>query len=196
MRQHQDYPRYLRVAFSISHSRCPHALEDQKVEDEREFVDAYLDSEVNELDSNFRETFFKHTQGHALFTAELLSAMKDRCDLYKQGGKWLAKDNIDWQTLPAKVEGVIEVRIGRLPNEQRELLGVASVQGEAFIGEAVAQVQKQDEREVICTFSSEMDKRHRLVQSEKIERLGRQKLSHYRFRHNLFQQYIYSNLAE
>ncbi len=26
MRQHQDYPRYLRVAFSISHSRRPHAL--------------------------------------------------------------------------------------------------------------------------------------------------------------------------
>ncbi len=26
MRQHQDYPRYLRVAFLISHSRCPHAL--------------------------------------------------------------------------------------------------------------------------------------------------------------------------
>ncbi len=171
-------------------------LEDQKVDDEREFVNAYLDSEANELDSNFREVFFKHTQGHALFTAELLSAMKDRGDLYQQGGKWLAKDTIDWHTLPAKVEGVIEVRIGHLPNEQRELLSVASVQGEAFIGEAVAQVQKQDEREVIRAFSNEIDKRHRLVQSERMERLGKQRLSHYRFRHNLFQQYVYSNLAE
>ena len=53
-------------------------LEDQKVEDERDFVNAYLDSEPNKLDNNFREVFFKHTQGHALFTAELLSTLKDK----------------------------------------------------------------------------------------------------------------------
>ncbi len=171
-------------------------LEEQKVEAEREFVNAYLDSEPNQLNDNFREIFFRHTQGHALFTAELLSTMKDRGDLYQEDEKWLAKDNIDWQTLPAKVEGVIKVRIGRLPNEQRELLSVASVQGEAFIGEAVAQVQKQNEREVIRAFSGEMDKRHGLVKSDRMERLGKQRLSHYRFRHNLFQQYVYSNLTE
>ncbi len=171
-------------------------LEEQKVENEHEFVNEYLDSEPNQLDDHFRAVFYKHTQGHALFTAELLSTMKDRGDLYQQEGKWLAKDNIDWQTLPAKVEGVIEVRIGRLPEEQRELLSVASVQGEAFIGEAVAQVQKQDEREVIRTLSGEIDKRHRLVRSERLEHLGKQKLSYYRFRHNLFQQYVYSNLTE
>ena len=126
----------------------------------------------------------------------MLSTLKDRGDLYQQDGKWFARANIDWQTLPAKVEGVIKVRIGRLPSEQRELLSVASIQGESFIGEAVAQVQRQDERDVIRTFSGEIDKRHRLVQSERMERLGRQRLSHYRFRHNLFQQYVYSNLAE
>ncbi len=172
------------------------SLEERKVEDEYKFVNSYLDSEPNELDNNFRETFFKHTQGHALFTAELLNTLKDKGDVYRQEGKWFAKDSIDWQTLPAKVEGVIEVRIGRLPNEQRELLSVASIQGEIFVGEAVAQVQKQNEREVIRTFSNDIDKRHRLVQSERMERLGRQRLSHYRFRHNLFQQYVYSNLAE
>ncbi len=171
-------------------------LEEQKEESEREFVNAYLDSEPNELDVSFREVFLKHTQGHALFTAELLNTLRDREDVYKQGGKWFARNNIDWQRLPAKVEGVIEVRIGRLPNEQRELLNVASVQGEAFIGEAVAQVQKQNERDVIHALSGEIDKRHRLVKSERMERLGQQRLSHYRFRHSLFQQYVYDNLAK
>ncbi len=156
-------------------------LEQQSVENEREFVNAYLDSEPNGLDKNFRETFFKHTQGHALFTAELLSTLKDREDLYQEEGQWFAKDDIDWQALPAKIEGVIEVRMGRLLNEQRELLSVASVQGEAFIGEAIAQVQKQNERDVIRTLSSEIDKRHRLVQSQRVERLNKQRLSHYRF---------------
>ncbi len=171
-------------------------LEEQNIEEGREFVNAYLDSEPNKLNNNFREIFFKHTQGHALFTAELLSTMKDRGDLYQQENKWFAKDRIDWRTLPAKVEGVIELRIGRLPEAQRELLSVASVQGEVFVGEAVAQVQKQDELEVIRAFSNDIDKRHRLVQSERMERLGKQRLSHYRFRHNLFQQYVYNHLAE
>ncbi len=171
-------------------------LNEQKAEAELSFVNAYLDSEPNELNNSFREDFFKRTQGHPLFTTELLQTMKERGDVYKQDGKWFARDNIDWQTLPAKVEGVIEVRISRLPNEQRELLGIASVQGETFIGEAVAQVQKQNEREVIRALSSEIDKQHQLVQSEKMERLGKQRLSHYRFRHNLFQQYVYNNLAE
>ena len=171
-------------------------LEEQKVEDELEFVNAYLDSDLNSFDNGFRDVFFKRTQGHALFTAELLNTLKDREDIYQQDGKWFAKDNIDWQRLPAKVEGVIQVRIGRLPNEQRELLSVASVQGEAFIGEAVAQVQKQSERDTIRTFSNEIDKRHRLVRSERMERLGAKRLSHYRFRHNLFQQYVYGNLTE
>ena len=171
-------------------------LNEQKVETELSFVNEYLDSEPNELNNNFREAFFKCTQGHALFTTELLQTMKDREDVYKQNDKWLAKDNIDWQTLPAKVEGVIEVRISRLPNDQLELLGIASVQGETFIGEAIAQVQKQNEREVIRALSSEIDKQHQLVQSERMERLGKQRLSHYRFRHNLFHQYVYNNLAE
>ena len=141
-------------------------LEEKNLEDERDFVNAYLDSEANELNSHFREEFFKRTQGHALFTAELLSTLKEKGGLYKQDGRWFAKDNINWQTLPVKVEGVIEVRIGRLPSRQRELLSVASVQGETFIGEAVAQVQKQNEREVIHILSGEMDKKHRLVKSE------------------------------
>ena len=33
-------------------------LDEQKVEDERKFVNAYFDSEPNELNSNFREAFF------------------------------------------------------------------------------------------------------------------------------------------
>jgi hypothetical protein len=30
-------------------------------------------------------------------------------------GRWIASPEISWERLPAKVEGVIERRIGRLP---------------------------------------------------------------------------------
>ncbi len=169
-------------------------LDEQKVDDEREFVNSYLDSEPNEFDDAFREAFFKHTQGHALFTAELLKAMKERGNVYQKDGKWFAKVNIDWQTLPAKIEGFIEAYVNRLPSNQRELLSIASVQGKVFIGEVIAQVKQRSEREVIHALSGEISKRHQLVRPEKMERLGEKRLSHYRFRHDLFQKHIYSKL--
>ncbi|RMD64942.1 hypothetical protein D6833_03650, partial [Candidatus Parcubacteria bacterium] len=44
----------------------------------RTFVDAYLDSEPNTLDERFRNQLYRHTGGHALFTAELISALQER----------------------------------------------------------------------------------------------------------------------
>ena len=41
----------------------------------REFVDAFLDSEPNELGKKFRQTLFAQTKGQPLFTVELLRAM-------------------------------------------------------------------------------------------------------------------------
>lgn len=54
------------------------------------------------------------------------------------------------------MEGVIERRIGRLDPELREALTVASVQGEDFTAELVAQVQGVDERELVRRLSGEV----------------------------------------
>jgi predicted ATPase len=51
---------------------------------------------------------------------------------------------------------------------------------------------------VVQQLSRELDKRHRLVTAQAVERLdsGQQRLSLYRFRHNLFQHYLHQNLDE
>ena len=53
-----------------------------------------------------------------------------------------------------------------------------------------------DERNVVRLLSGELDKRHRLITAQALERVGQQRLSRYRFRHNLFQHYLYHNLDE
>jgi tetratricopeptide (TPR) repeat protein len=75
---------------------------------------------------------------------------------------------------------------------------VASVEGEFFTAEVVAQVRAIDNREVIQQLSSILDKQHRLVAAQGIQRVGPdgQRLSRYRFRHNLFQKYLYHSLDE
>jgi len=163
----------------------------------RQFVEALLDAEPNRLGDDFRSALYRHTRGHSLFTVELLRDMQERGDLVQNGqGQWTAGPALDWGALPARVEGVIEERIGRLESELRETLTVASVEGEDFIAEVVARAQALDERGLVRQLSGELEKRHRLVGAQGIQRLGHQRLSLYQFRHNLFQKYLYNSLDE
>lgn len=161
------------------------------------FVDGYLDTQPNRLDTDFRQALLAHTGGHALFTVELLRDMQERGDLRQDDqDHWIASESINWQTLPAKVEGVIEHRMHRLHDEAKSILTAASVEGETFTAEVVARVQGLDERELVRRLSQELDKQYRLVTAQALERLGSQRLSIYQFRHNLFQHYLYHSLAE
>jgi predicted ATPase len=165
--------------------------------DGRHFVEAYLDTLPNQLGPTFREALFARTGGHALFTVELVREMQERGDVRKdEAGQWIEGPTIDWDTLPAKVEGVIEKRIQRLEQALRGILAIASVEGETFTAEVVARVQQVQERALVQRLSQELDKRHRLVVAHMLAWVGRQRLSLYRFRHQLFQQYVYHSLTE
>lgn len=169
---------------------------DQTGESEgRRFVDDFLDTEPNKLDENFRRSLYLHTAGHPLFTIELLRQMQDQGDIFKnEQGSWTVNQKLGWETMPAKVEAVIERRIRRLPSELREMIDVASVEGEEFTAEVLTTVKGFDESEIIRQLSQNLDKQHMLVEASGIKRIGQQRLSIYRFRHNLFQKYVYENL--
>jgi len=163
--------------------------------DSREFVEAFLDSEPNLLGNPFRQMLFQQTRGQPLFTIELLRGMQERGDVIQNKvGQWMEGPELDWETLPARVEAVIAERIERLPQQLRAALQVASVEGEEFSAEVVARVLGIDERKVVHELSSELDRRHRLVRAQAIARLGEQRISRYRFRHYMFQKYLYEKL--
>jgi len=163
----------------------------------QEFVDALLDSEPNELDSEFRAAFYRHTRGHPLFASELLRSMREDGMLTRNDqSRWVQGPSLNWATLPARVEGAIGERIERLPENLREVLSLASVQGEEFNAEVLAEVQGTGQREVVGLLSRELDKRHRLVSAQGLKRFNGQRVSTYRFRHILFQKYLYGQVDE
>ena len=106
------------------------------------------------------------------------------------------------------MEAAIAERIERLPEQERELLSAASVQGDDFTGELVAELTGRPVREVITCLSGSLARRHRLVLSEGLERalaepravaelkaLAEPRVrSVYRFSHHLFQKYLYDGL--
>jgi DNA-binding SARP family transcriptional activator len=165
--------------------------------DRRDFVEKLIDSEQNQLGPSFRAMLQRQTQGHPLFTIELLRGMQLRGDLVKTpDGDWIEGTTLDWDTLPARVEAVVVERTQRLSPQLQEILKVASVEGEVFTAEVIAQILEVDEKELLTQLSGELDRKHRLIRVERIQRLGGQLISSYRFHHMMFQKYLYSLLDE
>lgn len=163
----------------------------------RHFVDALLDIEPNHLEEGFRKSLFQRTGGHPLFTIEMLRAIQVRGDLLRgDDGHWVEGAVLDWDMLPARIEGVIEERIARLDDDLREILKVASVEGEEFTVAIVAKALGVDRRQLLHRLSGELEKHHRLVREWGIRIVGRRRLARYRFAHALFQQYMYNRLSE
>ncbi len=163
----------------------------------REFVEAIIDSEPNELTRSFRDQLAEHTRGHALFTVELLRDMQERGQLVRDAnGLWIDQPSLDWERMPARVEAAIAERIGRLAQPLQEILQVASMEGEEFTAEIVARVLQTEERKIVQTLSSELDRKHRLVRPLVVERQGSRRVSRYRFRNYLLQKYLYDKLDE
>jgi predicted ATPase len=163
----------------------------------RSFLEALLDSEPNRLDTPFRDMLHRQTHGQPMFTVELLRDLQDRDDLVQdQDGFWIEGPALDWNTMPARVEAVIAERIGRLDEQLRAALRVASVEGETFTAEVVARVRALDEDQLLGRMSRELDKRHQLIRAHSIQRINGQLLSSYRFRHIIFQKFLYSSLDE
>jgi adenylate cyclase len=171
------------------------SLDLQEEAEARHFVDALLDSEPNRLDEAFRRDLFLHSRGHALFTVELVRQMKEIGQLSRQpAGYWVQDAPVDWRVLPSRIEASIARRFHRLSPAHYRTLAVASVEGEGFTAEVLAQVLDVNRDGVITQLSQLAQSESGLVVGLGIERTGVLRFARYRFRHNLFQQYVYHAL--
>jgi ABC-type oligopeptide transport system substrate-binding subunit/DNA-binding SARP family transcriptional activator len=162
----------------------------------KDFVDAFLDTEPNRLDDAFRQELYRQTQGHPLFTIQLLRNLQERGEILPdEQGHWIASTRLNWGSLPPQVEGIIGERIGRLDRELQDLLLVASVEGEQFTLQVLERVQGKAGKVILRQLSRELEKRHRLVQELGETCVGGQRLVRFRFVHALIQQYLYSQLG-
>lgn len=164
--------------------------------DGRQMVDALLDIDPNQLGDEFREKLARVTAGHPLFTLELVKDLKDRGGIVRnEDGQWVETEDFSWQHIPAKVEGVIERRIRELDQELKEALTVGSVQGNVFAVEVVASVIGVDQAALVRRLSREAERVHHIIFELGGDRGKRPHLTEFRFRHVLFQRYLYQSLG-
>jgi hypothetical protein len=68
--------------------------------------------------------------------------------------------------------------------------------GETFGAETIAHIQGVEDSQVISQLGGVLEREQRLVTAQGLQRVGPRRLSQYRFRHILFQQYLYNRLSQ
>jgi tetratricopeptide (TPR) repeat protein len=170
-------------------------LDADEDEEKRRFVEQLLDAEPNDYPRAFREDFLQRTDGQPLFAVELLQAMKEQGVIAGDGGTWRINGVVDWRKLPGRVEGVIAERVRRLPPDLLALLTDASIQGDPFSVEILANLTGRPPLDVLRSLGDAHHK-HRVVRPHGTRRDGGVRLSQFRFVHNLFQIYLYERMSE
>jgi AAA+ ATPase superfamily predicted ATPase len=164
--------------------------------DAAHFTRELLDTRNNNFTEEFHQSFCKHTSGHPLFSVELIRHFIENGIIRKNdAGQWEADDKLEWSSLPPKVEGIIEERIGRLDEELRDILNISSVEGGTFSVPVVAQILGIPEPKLLKLLSTELANKHQLVEEEDTKKVGDCWMTHYRFIHVLFQQHLYNALT-
>ena len=98
-----------------------------------------------EVSTEFAQLVHSSTEGNPFFTHEVLRALMERGDLYREDGRWNRRE-IDQITVPDTVREAIGERVGRLSNEAQEILLAASVLGQQFTFEELARLTEHEEQ--------------------------------------------------
>jgi tetratricopeptide (TPR) repeat protein len=166
-------------------------------EKSQSFIDSIVNIEPNSLTRDFRTKLNLLTEGNALFATEILRNLKEKGHLVLDArGKWTITARMDWNTIPTKVEGVIEERIERLEDELKTDLAIASVEGESFTAQVIGRLQELSERHILHDLKDELEKQHRLVTESGETKVGTRYLSIFHFNHSLIHQFLYSTLGQ
>jgi tetratricopeptide (TPR) repeat protein/predicted Ser/Thr protein kinase len=93
-------------------------------------------------DSGFGESFyemvFTETEGNPFFAMELIKLFKSEGIIEKVNGTFRLREDYDRIVIPSKIHDIVMMRIGRLNDEERELLEVGAVEGDAFHSDTIA----------------------------------------------------------
>ncbi|RME11546.1 MAG: hypothetical protein D6802_06525, partial [Ardenticatenia bacterium] len=109
---------------------------------------------------------------------------------------WRAHEALVWTQMPPRVEAIIAERIAQLPADWHVLLAAAGVAGDDFTAEVLAQALDEPVSAVRETLTALTARPWRLVQFRGRSWLDGAMLNTYRFRHALFQNYLYERLSE
>ncbi len=115
-----------------------------------------------DFDEEFKKRIYKETEGNPLFIIELTKLMVEEGTIQIDNGIWRLSKSLERVNIPSKIYDVIVRRLNRLDDEQREVLDCASVIGEEFTSELLANTLDLDRMKMLKVLRT-LEQRHKLI---------------------------------
>lgn len=138
----------------------------------------------DELSVEFSELVYQQTEGNPFFTQEVLRALVERGDIYRQDGRWERRE-VQEIEVPESIRSAIGERLSRLSEEAQAILCEASVFGQTFGFDQLQALGQRDEEEVEAALET--------ATAAGLLRVAENDV--YAFNHALTQQVIYTELS-
>jgi class 3 adenylate cyclase len=143
---------------------------------------------LDEIGIGLAHALYRETDGNPFFVSEVLRHLSETGSIYRNtSGRWLTVTSLEAIALPESVRVVIGGRVGRLGPEAQRVLSQASVVGQDFDLDVLAQ----------CTGISE-DQLLDVLDKAAAAALVRERVDspgQYRFAHALIQRTLYEDLG-
>jgi len=104
--------------------------------------------EQDDLPKEFCELVYQKTRGNPFFVEEVIRSLREEQLILREGNRWKIKE-VSGIEFPETVKGVVKARVGRLDDECRNLLSMASFVGYDFSFEALRGVTGFEENKLV-----------------------------------------------
>lgn len=159
------------------------------------FTRGFLDQVVPGVGEDFLTDTFRHTGGHPLLTAELIrSLIADGRLVRGPTAQWTLARAMDWSHLPSGVEEILAAQIDAVDPDLRRFLNAAAVEGETFTVELVSDLTRQPPVAVVQALNTIRQRHGALIEPGGTTRLGRGRITSYRFAHRLQREFLYARV--
>jgi tetratricopeptide (TPR) repeat protein len=173
-----DTVRQLRIEGAATET----ALERMAPDDADAAIRALFDGEV--VDPALASTIREAAQGNPLFLVELVRLIRSEGRVRFEGGAWRFPPGAGTLPVPERVNDVIGQRLDRVAREDREILELASCEGDVFPSDVLA----------ACLGRERLPLLRRLQALESEHRLIRHEGTRYRFDHPLIRACVYDGI--
>jgi DNA-binding SARP family transcriptional activator len=140
----------------------------------------------SDLPDIVRDHIVDTSEGNPLFVEELLATLVDRDVLQLEAGRWTTTE-VQAIPVPPSIQALVSARVDRLPEAERAVLELASVEGRSFSSGSVAELSGDGTCGDLETLLAE------LVQKELV-RPDTAGAGRYVFRHQLIRDAAYESI--
>jgi predicted ATPase/tRNA A-37 threonylcarbamoyl transferase component Bud32 len=161
-------------------------------------IDRYVTLQFTEhaFPEGLAQLIHQRTEGHPLFVADLLRDLKRRQVITQKEGRWIMGADLQSleRELPPSVRSLVQRKMEALEDEDRKLLGAASVHGVDFETTIMAGALALDEADVEDRLER-LEREHAIVRFvAEGETMDRALTLRYRFAHQIYQKAFYESL--